>query len=183
MIRSISSLPLRPTYLRRLLASRIPSRILARPKSTVSGVARPTSYPPPPISFPTQDDRDLRNLFDRPTNSPSPSAHPTGLFDYPITSARSLRPLTQRTLVHAQAIVDRICSSASDPSESRKVVKNLDRLSDLLCGVIDMCELVRSVHPEREWVEECDLVYEGLSSFMNELNTHTGMYEVRSRVF
>jgi hypothetical protein len=172
MIRFIPTLPLRPTYLRRLLASQVPAR--SRSKHTVSGIARPA----PPASFSTQDDGDLRQLFDRPTNTNSPSARPTGLFDYPLGPALSLRPLTERTLIHAQAIVDRICNSPGDPTESRRVVKNLDRLSDLLCGVIDMCELVRSVHPDQQWVDECDLVYERLSSFMNELNTHTGMYEV-----
>jgi len=57
-------------------------------------------------------------------------------------------------------------------------VKNLDRLSDLLCGVIDLCELVRNVHPEEEWVEESEKAYERLCSFMNGLNTDTGLYKV-----
>lgn len=74
--------------------------------------------------------------------------------------------------------MDRICNSPSDPAELRKVVKNLDRLSDVLCGVIDMCELVRSVHPDQRWVAECDLAYERLCSFMNGLNTDRGLYEV-----
>jgi intermediate peptidase len=60
----------------------------------------------------------------------------------------------------------------------RRVVKNLDRLSDVLCGVIDMCELLRTVHPDPEWVEECEQAYARLCNFMNELNTHPGMYEV-----
>jgi intermediate peptidase len=58
------------------------------------------------------------------------------------------------------------------------VVKNLDRLSDLLCGVIDLCELVRNVHPDEAWVSESDSTYERLCSFMNELNTDTGLYKV-----
>lgn len=76
--------------------------------------------------------------------------------------------------------MDRICAAKDDSTgkELRLVVKNLDRLSDVLCGVIDMCELVRNVHPEEEWVVECDKSYERLCSFMNGLNTHTGLYEV-----
>jgi len=57
-------------------------------------------------------------------------------------------------------------------------VKNLDRLSDLLCGVIDMCELVRNVHPDESWVIEAERAYERLCSFMNGLNTDQGLYKV-----
>ena len=58
------------------------------------------------------------------------------------------------------------------------VVKNLDRLSDVLCGVIDMCELVRNVHPDELWVMESEKAYERLCSFMNGLNTDQGLYRV-----
>lgn len=90
--------------------------------------------------------------------------------------------MTDRTLVHGTALVDRISNSVDDATgrEVRLVVKNLDRLSDLLCGVIDMCELVRNAHPEQAWVEESDRAYERLCSFMNGLNTHQGLYKVCS---
>lgn len=59
-----------------------------------------------------------------------------------------------------------------------KVVKNLDRLSDLLCSVIDLAELVRNAHPAEQWRDAANEAYEGLCGFMNVLNTHTGLYEV-----
>lgn len=124
------------------------------------------------------DDSDVKALFDTPY-API-SSEPTGLFTLgPLTSPKSLRPLTQRTLVHARAIVDRIARAKDDPSgrELRLVVKNLDRLSDLLCGVIDMCELVRNAHPDPKWVREADSTYEALCSYMNELNTDRGLFE------
>lgn len=105
---------------------------------------------------------------------------PTGLFTLgPMTHPRALRPLVERTLVHAQAIVDRIARAKEDPTgrEMRLVVKNLDRLSDLLCGVIDMCELVRNTHPDRNWIAEADGAYEKLCSYMNGLNTDRGLFE------
>lgn len=82
--------------------------------------------------------------------------------------------------MHCTALVERVSNAPADPTgrEVRLVVKNLDRLSDLLCGVIDMCELVRNAHPERKWVEESDRAYERLASFMNGLNTHQGLYKV-----
>lgn len=60
------------------------------------------------------------------------------------------------------------------------MVKNLDRLSDLLCGVIDLCEVLRNVHPGEDWRDGVDEAYGVLYEFMNELNTHVGLYEVRS---
>lgn len=59
------------------------------------------------------------------------------------------------------------------------MVKKLDRLSDMLCGVIDLAEFVRNVHPEEEWSEGANEAYEGLCGYMNELNTNVGLYEVR----
>jgi intermediate peptidase len=177
MIRSITSLPLRPSYSRRILATRFSGRSSTRSLNTAaSRIARP----PPPVYHKAQDDsHDLRQLFDHAqTSTPPTSSQTTGLFDYPVKTPYALRPLTERTLIHCQAIVDRICNSPGDPSEMRRVVKNLDRLSDVLCGVIDMCELLRTVHPDPEWVEECEQAYARLCNFMNELNTHPGMYEV-----
>lgn len=60
------------------------------------------------------------------------------------------------------------------------MVKNLDRLSDLLCGVIDLAELVRNVHPDPAWAGGANEAYEELCEYMNELNTHVGLYEVSS---
>lgn len=61
-----------------------------------------------------------------------------------------------------------------------KVVKNLDRLSDMLCSVIDLAELVRNAHPDHAWVDAANEAYETLCEFMNVLNTHVGLYEVCS---
>lgn len=128
------------------------------------------------------DDLNLRPAFDQPVPSTYYSQiRPTGLFLHDIlTSPSSLPDLTTRTLIHATHIVKRISTAPNDPSgkELRLVVKNLDRLSDLLCGVIDMCELIRNVHPDTNWVMEADRSYERLCSFMNGLNTDRGLFEV-----
>jgi intermediate peptidase len=59
-----------------------------------------------------------------------------------------------------------------------KVIKNFDRLSDMLCSVIDLAELVRNAHPDPTWVENANNAYEMLSEFMNVLNTNAGLSEV-----
>ncbi|WWC61169.1 uncharacterized protein I303_103749 [Kwoniella dejecticola CBS 10117] len=166
------------------------SRIYRRQDSQAALATSPspssTAYdtyvpPPPPPTSPSSkgDDEALKAHFDLPYPTTDTSTS-SGLFQFPpLTHPGALRPLTERTLVQASAIVERISNAPSDPTgrELRQVVKNLDRLSDVLCGVIDMCELVRNVHPEKAWIEESERTYEVLCSFMNELNTSRGLYE------
>jgi intermediate peptidase len=86
--------------------------------------------------------------------------------------------------------VERICTPTALPESTEgaeraflAMVKSLDRLSDLLCGVIDLAELVRNVHPDEAWNEGANEAYEELCSYMNVLNTHTGLYEVGTPEF
>ena len=96
-----------------------------------------------------------------------------------LKNPEDFRSLAEATIQRAMAIVARI-SNARDggPQELRNVVKNFDRLSDVLCGVIDMAELVRHAHPHPQWVRASNEAYEMLCSEMNVLNTHTGLYDV-----
>ncbi|CDS01983.1 hypothetical protein [Sporisorium scitamineum] len=138
-----------------------------------------------------KDNDELRSLFDAPPSSSSAnnlrsSGPSTGLFEIPsLTSPQNFLILAQQTLARAQLLVDRIdragSADATTPEgvkELREVVRNLDRLSDLLCGVIDMAELVRNAHPDPEWAEAANAAYEYLCGYMNVLNTHTGLYSV-----
>lgn len=134
----------------------------------------------------------LKDVFDAPFSSStsratsaqaSSFAPATGLFGSPsLPSPEAFVPLAQRTLVRAQLLVSRIVSAPQNgEAEMRRVVKNLDRLSDILCGVIDLAELVRNAHPDAQWRDAANQAYEGLCGFMNVLNTHTGLYEVSRR--
>lgn len=142
-----------------------------------------------PIQLParaTSDDSAIKAHFDLPHSIFGDMVgvrreHVKGLFHYDsLTQPESLRRLTDRTLIQASAIVQRIVVAPQDPTgrELRLVVKNLDRLSDILCGVIDMCELIRNVHPHQDWVNQSDRTHQILCSFMNELNATQGLYEV-----
>ncbi|KAG7099592.1 Mitochondrial intermediate peptidase [Marasmius oreades] len=133
----------------------------------------------------SQEDKTLVTLFDNPTSALSlTNFHHTGLFGHPsLTHPRALISLANGTLVRAQALTDRILRAPQSREELFKVVKNLDRLSDLLCGVIDLAELIRNSHPDRQWVEAANHAYEILCEFMNILNTHVGLYEVLKVVF
>lgn len=127
----------------------------------------------------------LRELLDQPHRTEQTSGSPTGLFQiHNLREPAAFRALAEKTLVRAQLLVQRI-ARAGEPGVAReelaKVVQNLDRLSDMLCGVIDMAELVRHAHPDAAWAEAANWAYEYLCNFMNVLNTHTGLYYALKR--
>ncbi|GAA6060886.1 hypothetical protein JCM10212_000169 [Sporobolomyces blumeae] len=132
----------------------------------------------------------LHQAFDTPSTSFTASrtaARPSGLFKQPRLQHPSDFPLlAARTTLRAKVLVDRIVRLGQEPTPASiehaehallVMVKNLDRLSDLLCGVIDLAELVRNVHPDPAWVEGANEAYEQLCEYMNELNVHVGLYE------
>ena len=96
-----------------------------------------------------------------------------------LTTPSAFVALADSTIRHAQLLTDRILRARESRDELFKVVKNLDRLSDMLCGVIDFAELLRNAHPDQVWIQSTEEVYEKLCEFMNVLNTHVGLYEVR----
>ena len=126
------------------------------------------------------DDKALVTLFDHPKSLLLSSPFKvTGLFSHPsLVHPGALISLADATLLRAQLLTDRILRAPQSRDELRKVVKNLDRLSDMLCGVIDLSELVRNAHPNRIWVDAANKAYGTLYEFMNVLNTHVGLYEV-----
>ncbi|RDB28814.1 Mitochondrial intermediate peptidase [Hypsizygus marmoreus] len=139
------------------------------------------AFPTIPASV---DDVSLVSLFDHPkSGSRTSPLSTTGLFQHSsLTHPHALVTLADATLVRAQLLTDRILRARESRSELLKVVKNLDRLSDMLCGVIDLAELVRNAHPDRIWVDAANHAYETLCEFMNVLNTHVGLYEVLKAV-
>ncbi|KAI0778360.1 mitochondrial intermediate peptidase [Trametes elegans] len=128
------------------------------------------------------DDTNLIAFFDHP-QPPQNVTTPTGIFGHRnLTSPTAFNALADSTLRRAQLLTERILRARENRDELFKVVKNLDRLSDMLCGVIDLAELLRNAHPDPAWVQGADDVYEKLCEFMNVLNTDVGLYEVLSAV-
>lgn len=149
---------------------RINPRISARAASTIT-------LPP------TSHDRDLVAFFDMASGSSISSGPSTGIFGHPsLTSPQALESIADGVLQRAQLLTERVLRAPQSRSEMLKVVKNLDRLSDLLCSVVDLAEFVRNAHPDPKWVTSANNLYESLSEFMNVLNTHVGLYNVRNAV-
>ena len=125
------------------------------------------------------DDLNLIAFFDQPY-APQKSTSPTGIFGHQtLTTPTSFVALADSTLRRAQLVTERILRARESRDEMFRVVKNLDRLSDMLCGVIDLAELLRNAHPDLVWVQSAEEVYEKLCEFMNVLNTNVGLYQVR----
>ncbi|SCV72935.1 BQ2448_6860 [Microbotryum intermedium] len=177
---------------RRLTSARVLVRSSSsHPRTSLVPVLRRPSLDRSLSTLPSTHNTPLHQLFDVPltsyTSCPSSTSTPTGLFLQPLlTTPSSLPLLAHRTTLRAQVLVQRICDPSTytqpqDLPQAEKaflsMVKDLDRLSDLLCGVIDLAELVRNVHPEHEWSKKANQAYEGLCAYMNELNTHVGLYQ------
>ncbi|EJD03583.1 mitochondrial intermediate peptidase [Fomitiporia mediterranea MF3/22] len=132
----------------------------------------------------TSEETDLIPFFDRPYGHVSQSSASSGLFAHKdLTHPDSLTHLANGALIRASILTERILQVKGTKQDLLLALKNLDKLSDLLCGVIDLSEVVRNSHPDPLWVERANEAYDMLCEFMNVLNTHVGLYKVLERVF
>lgn len=95
----------------------------------------------------------------------------TGLFDNPyLKDPQGLRTFGQESLVKAKSILNAIRNDDTQQGKLLYIVR-LDKLSDTLCRVIDLCEFVRSTHPSEAFVKAAQECHEEMFEFMNVLNT------------
>ncbi|KAK9436285.1 Mitochondrial intermediate peptidase [Metarhizium brunneum] len=125
------------------------------------------------------DDAVLRDLFDAPSGGlsfPSFSLKKSqGLFkNRYLTSPDGFFVFAQKNLEKATRLVQRVLS-ASTTEDYQGVVKDLDRLSDLLCRVLDMSDFVRMTHPDVRFQQAAAGAWSMVYQYMNQLNTMTGL--------
>ncbi|KAF2433781.1 mitochondrial intermediate peptidase-like protein mitochondrial precursor [Tothia fuscella] len=138
--------------------------------------AVPTSF----ASTDTQhDDTTLRQIFDSQPFwkefSQKGSGQHAGLFlNKYLTKPAGFKAYTDATLVKCHAVVDKILS-AETVDEYKSMARDMDRLSDLLCRVIDLADFVRSTHPDGKFQHAATMAYTAMFEYMNELNTTTGL--------
>lgn len=160
--------------------------------STATSQSEPLTPPPSPKSIlnalshstadPKHDDATLRQIFDSPSAwlafSGSFRGKPrVGLFrNAYLTEPRGFLAFAHVSLARAQTIVDRVLN-ASSLNEYREIVRDMDRLSDLLCRVIDLSDFVRVTHPDREMQAAASEAWSVVYQYMNQLNTTTGLNE------
>jgi intermediate peptidase len=136
-----------------------------------------------------RDDQNLRQIFDsqsfwqefsRP-RAAKLSARPAGLFtNKHLTHPEGFQEFATITLQRAKKIVAKVLG-ASTVGEYRAIVRDLDRLSDLLCRVIDLADFVRATHPDREIQATAAKAYGLMFEYMNVLNTTAGLNDQLKR--
>lgn len=129
------------------------------------------------------DDRTLREIFDSPkfwadfsqTSKFGFTGQHVGLFrNRYLTSPQGFEIFSENNLAKARKIVERVLN-ASTVEEYRNVTKYMDRLSDMLCRVIDLSEFVRSTHPDARIQAAAARAHGKTFEYMNQLNTMTGL--------
>ncbi|SPO00952.1 related to mitochondrial intermediate peptidase precursor [Cephalotrichum gorgonifer] len=129
----------------------------------------------------------IREVFDHSTTSKSwfpnlrdlsrhrPRGASAGLFkNRYLTRPEGFHLFASRNIQKASVLVDRVLN-ASSVEEYRAVVRNLDRLSDLLCRVLDLCDFVRMTHPDPAFQAGASDAWGAVYQYMNQLNTTTGL--------
>ncbi|KAL2017502.1 hypothetical protein VTK56DRAFT_2044 [Thermocarpiscus australiensis] len=125
------------------------------------------------------DDHSLRSVFDSPRFwnefSQVPGGRNVGLFrNAYLKEPEGFLRFARVSLKRARAIVDKVVS-ASSVAEYRAIVRHLDRLSDLLCRVLDMADFVRVTHPDPKTQRMASKAWDLAYQYMNELNTMAGL--------
>ncbi|RDA85851.1 hypothetical protein CP532_4890 [Ophiocordyceps camponoti-leonardi (nom. inval.)] len=150
--------------------------------STASAAASTTpspSLPPDRAISSRHDDAVLRQLFDAPPSGTASTrfglGKSQGLFkNRYLTSPEGFLVFARRNLEKATVIVRRVLA-ASTTSEYQALVRDLDRLSDLLCRVLDLSDFVRMTHPDARFQHAAAEAWSMVYQYMNQLNTMTGL--------
>ncbi|KAL2142338.1 hypothetical protein VTI28DRAFT_1347 [Corynascus sepedonium] len=138
----------------------------------------PASHAPPLYR---DEDNTLRSVFDYPRFWREFSSHAggvsVGLFrNAYLKEPRGFLTFARVSLKKARAVVAKVLA-ASSVQEYRAIVRDLDRLSDILCRVLDMADFVRVTHPDRNMQRMASMAWEMVYQYMNELNTMTGLHD------
>jgi intermediate peptidase len=129
------------------------------------------------------DDRILRQIFDSPkfwrdfmqSSKYTFNKRSSGLFQNRyLTEPKGFEVFANTSLQKAQRVVEKVLR-ASSVEEYRQLVKDLGRLSDLLCRVIDLSDFVRATHPDPKIQQAATNAYSMMFEYMNVLNTTTGL--------
>ncbi|CAG8980109.1 hypothetical protein HYALB_00012750 [Hymenoscyphus albidus] len=131
------------------------------------------------------DDKILRQIFDSPSFWKDFSQHSKAAYEGPnyglfqnkyLTSPQGFEVFAQASLKRARRIVDEV-RAAKTKEEYQAMVRKLDRLSDLLCRVIDLSDFVRSTHPNPEIQAAATNAHGMMYEYMNVLNVETRLAE------
>ncbi|KAG0650842.1 intermediate peptidase [Hyphodiscus hymeniophilus] len=129
------------------------------------------------------DDRTLRQIFDSQnfwkdfsrSSKYGYSSRSSGLFQNRyLTDSKGFELFANTSLRKAKRIVQKVLR-ASSVKEYESIARDLDRLSDLLCRVIDLTDFVRATHPDPNIQHAATKAYSMMFEYMNVLNTTKGL--------
>lgn len=130
-----------------------------------------------------RDDETLRRVFDsRPfwrefSQRQANNSKRAGIVqNHYLTGPEGFREFAQTSLQKCQRIVAKVLS-VSTLEGYKSMAKDLDRLSDLLCRVIDLSDFIRGNHPDPRIQEAATQAYALMFEYMNILNTTTGLHD------
>lgn len=131
------------------------------------------------------DDSTLRMIFDSQPFwqefSQRKSGSSSGLLQNQyLTCPEGFLKFASVSLQKCQEIMARVLE-VSTLDGYRRVAKDLDRLSDLLCRVIDMADFMRSNHPNPAIQDAATQAYSIIFEYMNVLNTETRLSDILNR--
>ncbi|KAI1390239.1 mitochondrial intermediate peptidase-like protein [Hypoxylon trugodes] len=140
----------------------------------------PIDHTPPDSKH---DDSLLRRIFDSPPTFKDfakplfkiGSRENVGLFrNKYLTSPQGFLTFADVTIKRAQKLVNKVLN-ASTLEDYKALVRDLDRLSDLLCRVLDVSDFVRVTHPDEKIQAAASQAWSLVYQYMNQLNTTTGL--------
>ncbi|MCJ1356068.1 MAG: Mitochondrial intermediate peptidase [Icmadophila ericetorum] len=170
------------TCARCLLRQRASRRYLATAAvASKSPNAYSVAHGAPPLR---EDDELLRQIFDSKQvwsyfskYKSTRSEARVGLFEnHHLTSPGGFHIFALVTVKKCQKIVDRVLQ-ISTIEGYKTIARDLDRLSDLLCRIIDLSDFVRATHPDSSVQDAAGQAHAFMFEYMNKLNTTPGLYE------
>lgn len=116
------------------------------------------------------------------SNYSSNSEEKVGLFNnHYLKNPEGLKEFSKVSLARATDLVEQMRNDKSK-NGLRQYIVNLDKVSDTLCRVIDLCEFIRSAHPDPQFVKAAQQCHEEMFEFMNVLNTDVELYQTLKEV-
>ena len=99
-----------------------------------------------------------------------------------LTTPAGFQDFTDNSLAQCKKLVSRTLGACS-VEQYAALPRDLDRLSDLLCRVIDLSDFIRSNHPDPKVATAATAAYSKMYQYMNELNTTTGLNDQLQRAW
>jgi mitochondrial intermediate peptidase len=91
-----------------------------------------------------------------------------------LTTPKGFQAFAESAIQKCEALVKKTLAASTIP-EYASMAKDLDRVSDLLCRVIDLSDFIRATHPDVKWARAASEAYALVFEYMNVYNTETGL--------